>query len=106
MKSSETICWSCKNCTSCSWSNGKPVKGWTAKPTKIGYIVLACPQYAEDDVIYADKTTLAYILNLTPNQIINLRKRRKDILEDMLKQKGYAFSTQHNYIKKIKKDIE
>lgn len=43
----DTLCWSCKNyCGGCSWSREfKPVKGWTAKETNQGYLVLKCPKF-------------------------------------------------------------
>lgn len=55
-KSSETLCWLCKNsCGGCSWSSKFiPVEGWEAIPTKINiqdgesidsFHVIRCPEY-------------------------------------------------------------
>jgi hypothetical protein len=63
----KTKCWTCQNAVpsprkgrGCSWSISlEPVKGWTAKPTKLrahnrqdpeigSYQVLACPEYIPD----------------------------------------------------------
>ena len=56
----ETICWECANYSRCSWSVGIPVKGWTAKPTRVvniisgyphimdSFLVEACPQFEAD----------------------------------------------------------
>ena len=55
-----TLCWDCANATGkCSWSSDlKPVKGWTAVPTKKyvyggymeSYLVSECPQFKRDAI--------------------------------------------------------
>lgn len=47
-----TLCFRCRNAvpvegrTGCSWSvAGDPVEGWTARGTKRGYYVFACPEF-------------------------------------------------------------
>lgn len=58
-KSSNTLCWNCAHATGgCRWSDYlKPVRGWTATPTKkllyggaeyCSYIVTACPEFKRD----------------------------------------------------------
>ena len=52
---SDTICWKCGN-TMCSWANGIPVDGWTAKQYEYkiytikdkSYVVYRCPEFKED----------------------------------------------------------
>ena len=58
-----SICWDCERaCCGCSWSKDfKPVKGWTAIPTKMKlkgnqttgtYIVTECPDFKRDAYDY------------------------------------------------------
>lgn len=44
-----SICWTCKNARSgCSWMRQhKPVGGWQAAKTELGYLVKLCPQYTQ-----------------------------------------------------------
>ena len=90
-KSQYTLCWDCANaCGSCPWSShpSRPVAGWTAIPTKIrlrgpnnkygedfdsSFIVLACPLFKRDAVMYGTKWTDK------SNAIVrrNVPKRRK-----------------------------
>ena len=49
----EQLCWRCKKaCKGCSWSRDfKPVKGWTALPSKNypdGYRIISCPEFESD----------------------------------------------------------
>lgn len=57
MSETKTLCWSCSNCGKCSWANGVPVEGWTAKETKLkeannvfthSYLVSKCPGFEYD----------------------------------------------------------
>jgi hypothetical protein len=48
----QTLCWSCARAGTvdppppCSWIRGaKPVEGWTAVGTHIGYCVVECPRF-------------------------------------------------------------
>ena len=50
-----TLCWDCANATDCGcdWSwQLKPVKGWEARKTEIGYIVIKCPEFERDSLSY------------------------------------------------------
>lgn len=54
-KLQQTLCWDCRRATGgCPWSDHlRPIKGWTAVPTKKGtpfasYIVLECPGFIRD----------------------------------------------------------
>ena len=49
----DTLCWDCKNAMrgGCSWCNPdiqKPVKGWKATPTDVGFVVHTCPEFVRD----------------------------------------------------------
>ena len=68
--SQATLCWRCENaCAKCSWSKDfTPVEGWVAIPTKIreshegtidSYIVLKCPQFADDTDQYRPSPKIA-----------------------------------------------
>lgn len=55
----ETLCWKCQNFLKCSWSDGKPVAGWSATPTVIrhgngcvakSYCVHKCPCFKADEM--------------------------------------------------------
>lgn len=41
------LCWTCaKACGGCAWSRRfDPVPGWKAERTRMGYSILACPEY-------------------------------------------------------------
>ena len=85
--SKETLCWTCQNFSKCSWSEGVPINGWKAKPTKVknknengilthidSFLVEKCPEY-EKDKMY--KTTMKYIQKKYPIGIeINSRTIR------------------------------
>jgi len=101
MKGKETICWDCKNYSRCSWSRGKPVKGWKATPTefidKLGnekrivrsFLVEDCPHFKAG----ARRVTIKEI-----SQIIGKKERTifrtiirkgRGFLFDLLEEKGY-----------------
>ena len=49
----DTLCWDCKNAMrgGCSWADPeqqKPVDGWAAVKTSLGYIVHACPKFVRE----------------------------------------------------------
>lgn len=98
----ETICWNCRNYSRCSWSRGKPVKGWKATPTKVenvidgylhvvnSFLVEDCPHFKPDKkqrVYFAD---IAKIIGTTTRYAYRL-KEVKGIgrLKDLLQEKGY-----------------
>ncbi len=99
----QTLCWSCKNFSKCSWSFGVPVKGWKAKPSKYyerngkrpyvlieveSYLVLSCPQFAED----ARRTTRAKLCELLGKEERWVRRQLAldgSEIHELLKEKGY-----------------
>ena len=100
----ETICWDCRNYSRCSWSRGKPVKGWKATPTLIvnkgidgekaritrSYLVEECPHFKHDkkrSVLYRD---LAKIIGVSERSAHRI-KMTKGIgrIKDLLAEKGY-----------------
>ncbi len=104
----ETICWTCKNCTKCSWSKGIPVEGWKAEKTVVhvsktcsygSYLVKKCPEYIQDDKIKVTDSNLAKLLNITFN---NFRNTSLAEIRRLLSEKGYKLYIiqKERYIKK------
>ena len=51
MKPNDTLCLYCGNaCNSgCTWSAfAQPVDGWTAQKTRMGWLVIQCPEFVDD----------------------------------------------------------
>lgn len=95
----ETLCWSCKNCTRCSWADGIPVKGWTATPTVVhdhdgdynSYLVTKCPYFKEDTKRGVTGAEIAQILGRTRGAVARaLRAHGSTVqLRGQLRGKGY-----------------
>lgn len=99
----ETICWDCRNYSRCSWSRGKPVKGWKATPTEFvdnlgggeirvvhSFLVEECPHFKADRkrrVLFKD---IAEIIGANERTAYRI-KQRKGIgrIKDLLAKKGY-----------------
>ena len=100
----ETLCWECQNYSRCSWSRGKPVKGWKATPTVIvnrnnygdkahvthSFLVEACPHFKPDKKRGVLFVEIAEILGKTERSAYRL-KQEKGIgrIKDLLAEKGY-----------------
>lgn len=60
---SDTICWWCKNCGKCSWTDKSftPIEGWKAEKVRHKtsnsdtYIVKQCPLFELIDIKYNEK---------------------------------------------------
>lgn len=101
-KTKETLCWTCRNCTRCSWADGIPVKGWTAKPTIVhdhdgdfnSYLVEECPQFKEDAKRQVTTQDMADILGKTFGEVARALRSRGGIifLRGWLREKGYKLS--------------
>lgn len=98
----KTICWKCQNFDKCSWSRGKPVKGWEAEKVKINvnedtqvvsYRVSSCPEFVGDKIYYATCKEIANILGCTSPQTSHLLNRRREMVEKLLIEKGYKLHT-------------
>lgn len=82
-KDKESLCLFCKNaCTGeCSWARSfKPVKGWSAVPTKVkiskgvyddSFLVESCPKYIQDDRKEVMQVELAKALNIGVKRLLN-----------------------------------
>ena len=99
----ETICWDCQNYSRCSWSRGKPVKGWKATPTESidnfgggdtriihSFLVEACPHFKADKKRRVLFKEIAEIIGVCERAAYRT-KQRKGIgrIKDLLKEKGY-----------------
>ena len=97
-----TICWDCQNFSRCSWSRGKPVKGWKAIPTRIeniidgylhitdSFLVEDCPQFKADKkrrVYVKDIADIIGVNKRTIYRLVNYSGHKR--LGAMLKEKGY-----------------
>lgn len=111
VRTKDTLCWSCsKACGDCDWSAElKPVKGWTAVPTKIignygwdkvdTYRVESCPEYENDLHRYNthvkidlsdNKIVHEVIKQRTPEEVLktnksDVRKRLEAIPEEEMR---------------------
>lgn len=92
----QTLCWRCQNATGhCDWSkNFKPVKGWTAKETRIydkvqSFIVISCPEFEEDKKKEETKENVAVVK--PPHRVHKERCSREIIIKakDGLLYKGF-----------------
>ena len=98
----ETICWDCQNYSCCSWSRGKPVKGWKATPTIVeniisgyphvveSFLVEACPQFLQDKKRRILLKDVAVMLGMGERALYRfMRRKGRDRLGELLKEKGY-----------------
>ena len=103
--SKETLCWRCQNFSKCSWSRGKPVKGWDATPTIIknwngkgydkteSFIVNSCPQFVCDVVgIRTSIEAMAEILGISERTVFRWVASNRASLLNKMKQKGYKLT--------------
>ena len=98
-KCKETLCWNCKRAcgaNKCTWAECfRPVAGWDAEKTELGYLVKSCPQYIEDDEIEVTTSTkeIAKIIGVNLRTFFRwLEKKRnaiKFINEKYLLKKNY-----------------
>ena len=93
-----TLCWRCQNYSTCSWSRGKPVKGWKAEKVVIdirqgypinSYRVTKCPEFKQDKVYYVTGREIAEILGLAKSTVSHLLNRRREYVESELKKRGF-----------------
>ena len=97
----ETLCFSCQNCTRCSWADGIPVKGWTATPTVVcdcdgnfnSFLVEKCPLFKEDTKREVTVAEIARILGKTHGTVVNALRTRGGVIfvRGWLREKGYKF---------------
>lgn len=125
VRTKDTLCWSCaKACGDCDWSAElKPVKGWTAFPTKIignygwdkvdTYRVDACPEYVNDLQRYnkhvkidisGNRIVHEVITQRTPEEVLttnksDARKRLESIPEIEMR------TLIDNYLAGVDKDV-
>lgn len=100
-KEKETLCFSCQNCTRCSWADGIPVKGWEATPTIVhdcdgdfgSYNVTKCPIYKEDEKKEVTRGEIAQLLGVKHWRVVDMLSTQGGIifLRHFLKKKGYKF---------------
>ena len=103
-KRNETICWSCENCTRCSWSKGVPVEGWEATPTKIinntingeplitnSFCVHKCPHFKDDKLQKVSIKKLGSIINRGAKSIYRLLEKKNGCaeLKKLALERGY-----------------
>ena len=111
--SKETLCWRCQNFSKCSWSRGKPVKGWDATPVVIketingerkninSYCVESCPQFVCDVAgIRTSSEAIAEILGISKRTLMYwLRSYRVKAISEM-RLKGYELTIYKPHIRK------
>lgn len=102
----DTLCWDCKLAMvgGCSWTNlemQKPVRGWKAIKTGMGYRVLSCPKFERETYGYGRyRTADDYILALETA----LTTRKKQV--DNIKKQPDLFRKQNTTLKMKNKKLQ
>lgn len=94
-----TLCWECRNFSKCSWSKGKPVEGWVAKPTTIKngnypdietFLVLECPKFIPEKFSSYSYKEIGEIIGKGREYVATLLSKNPYELEKLLREKGFS----------------